>query len=96
MILYGVITETSIGDLFIAGILPGIMIAALLSLTVVLLVLVRPHISPRQRKTIIWSERFRALGAVFPVLVLSFLVLGSIYFGVATPTEAGAVGAAGN
>lgn len=95
MILYGVITETSIGDLFIAGILPGIMIAALLSLTVVLLVLARPHIAPRQQKTIIWPERFRALGAVFPVLVLSFLVLGSIYFGVATPTEAGAVGAAG-
>ena len=95
MILYGVITETSIGDLFIAGILPGILIAALLSLTVMLLVIVRPQIAPRVQQTASWPERLRALGAVIPVLILSFLVLGSIYFGVATPTEAGAVGAAG-
>lgn len=95
MILYGVITETSIGDLFIAGLLPGILIAGLLSLTVVLLVVARPKLAPRLRQTVSWGERFRALNVVFPVLVLAFLVLGSIYFGVATPTEAGAVGAAG-
>ena len=95
MILYGVITETSIGDLFIAGILPGILIAGLLSTTVMLLVLARPQIAPRFRQSTAWSERLRALRAVIPVIALSFLVLGSIYFGIATPTEAGAVGAAG-
>ena len=90
MILYGVITETSIGDLFIAGLLPGILIAALLSLTVVFLVLARPHLAPRHSAKAPLVERLQSLKVVFPVLALSFMVLGSIYFGVATPTEAGA------
>ena len=95
MILYGVITETSIGDLFIAGLLPGILIAGLLSSTVVLLAVSRPQLAPGLSRDWTWSERFVSLRVVFPVLLLSVLVLGSIYFGVATPTEAGAVGAAG-
>ncbi len=95
MIFYGVITETSIGALFIAGILPGIMIAGLLSLTIILLVLYRPEIAPPLTGSVSWAERWRALWVVVPVLFLAFLVMGSIYFGVATPTEAGAVGAAG-
>jgi C4-dicarboxylate transporter DctM subunit len=95
MILYGVITETSIGALFMAGLLPGIMMAALLSLTIILIVLRRPETAPKLTGTVSRAERWRALRAVVPVLMLAFLVLGSIYFGVATPTEAGAVGAAG-
>ena len=95
MILYGVITETSIGALFIAGLLPGMMMAALLSLTVILLVLRRPSLAPPLREAPPLGERLRALRVVIPVLGLAFLVLGSIYFGIATPTEAGAVGAAG-
>ena len=95
MILYGVITETSIGALFIAGLLPGIMMAGLLSLTIILLVLRRPEIAPPMTGTVTWAERWQALWVVVPVLFLAFLVMGSIYFGVATPTEAGAVGAAG-
>ena len=95
MILYGVITETSIGDLFIAGLLPGVLIAGLLSLTVVCLVLARPRLAPRLTERAPLAERIQSLKVVFPVLALSFMVLGSIYFGVATPTEAGAVGAAG-
>ncbi len=95
MILYGVITETSVGDLFIAGLLPGVMIAGLLSATVVLVVLARPRLAPKLAGKAPWSERLQSLRVVFPVLTLSFMVLGSIYFGVATPTEAGAVGAAG-
>ena len=87
MILYGVITETSIGDLFIAGLLPGILIAALLSLTVVFLVLARPHLAPRHSAKAPLVERLQSLKVVFPVLALSFMVLGSIYFGVATPTR---------
>ena len=95
MILYGVITETSIGALFIAGMLPGLMMAALLSLTVVLLVLRNPALAPPVTTIVDRGERWRSLRVVMPVLLLAFLVLGSIYFGVATPTEAGAVGAAG-
>jgi C4-dicarboxylate transporter DctM subunit len=95
MILYGVITDTSVGDLFIAGILPGIMMAVLFSATVLLKVLLRPDLAPPLRERTPWPVKWRSLGSITPVLVLSILVIGSIYAGIATPTEAGAVGAAG-
>jgi C4-dicarboxylate transporter DctM subunit len=95
MILYGVITDTSIGDLFIAGILPGIMMALLFSGTVIIKVLLRPEIAPPLKERTPWPVKWRSLGSIAPVILLSFLVIGSIYAGIATPTEAGAVGAAG-
>jgi C4-dicarboxylate transporter DctM subunit len=95
MILYGVLTETSIGDLFIAGILPGIMMAVLFSATVILKVLWQPALAPPVVERTPWRTKWRSLGAIAPVLVLAVLVIGSIYAGAATPTEAGAVGAAG-
>lgn len=95
MIIYGVITETSIGDLFIAGVLPGLMMASLLSATVILQVLRRPEIAPPLTERAPWPEKWRALGACAPVVVLSVAVIGSIYSGAATPTEAGAIGAFG-
>jgi C4-dicarboxylate transporter DctM subunit len=95
MIIYGVITETSIGDLFIAGVLPGLMMAGLLSATVVLQVLRRPELAPPLTERASWPEKWRALGACAPVVVLSVAVIGSIYSGAATPTEAGAIGAFG-
>ena len=95
MILYGVITETSIGKLFLAGIVPGLMMAALLILTVALQVLWKPEIAPKLPEPANRSERWRALGEVGPVIVLAIGIIGSIYGGIATPTEAGAVGAAG-
>lgn len=95
MILYGVITETSIGALFMAGLLPGIMMAALLSGTIVLMALRRPEMAPRSTERASLGERLHALRVVVPVLALAFAVLGSIYAGIATPTEAGAVGAGG-
>jgi len=95
MILYGVITETSIGKLFLAGILPGLMLAVLLSLVVILQVLHNPKLAPRLPAPAAGGERWRALGAVGPVLLLAVIIIVSIYGGIATPTEAGAVGAAG-
>ena len=95
MILYGVITETSIGKLFLAGIVPGLMMAGLLILTVALQVLWKPEIAPKLPEPADRRERWRALGEVGPVIVLAVGVIGSIYGGIATPTEAGAVGAAG-
>jgi C4-dicarboxylate transporter DctM subunit len=95
MILYGVITETSIGDLFIAGILPGVMMTILFSATVIIKVLLRPQLAPPLKERTAWPEKWRSLGSITPVLLLAFLVIGSIYAGIATPTEAGAVGAAG-
>ena len=95
MIVYGVLTETSIGDLFIAGLLPGLMLSGLLSTTIVLLVLHRPSMAPAVTEPSSLSERMHSLKVVGPVMALASLVLGSIYLGIATPTEAGAVGAAG-
>jgi C4-dicarboxylate transporter DctM subunit len=95
MIVYGVITETSVGDLFIAGILPGLGMAMLLSLTVMVMVWRDPKLAPRIATTVAARERWTSLRSVVPVVVLSVLVLGSIYAGFATPTEAGAVGALG-
>jgi C4-dicarboxylate transporter DctM subunit len=93
-ILYGIITETSVGQLFIAGIIPGIVLAVMLSLTVVLMVLRRPDLAPATAH-VTWSERWQSLGKVWPTAILSVVVLGSIYTGVATPTEAAAIGAGG-
>ncbi len=95
MVLYGVITETSIGSLFIAGIVPGLLMALLLAITVWYQVWRNPAIAPKASSTAIETQRWTSLRSVIPVLVLAVLVLGSIYTGIATPTEAGAVGAVG-
>lgn len=96
MILYGVITETSIGSLFIAGIVPGLLTAVLLVATVMFKVWRDPTIAPRgEELNVSRREKIRSLCAVGPVLTLVIAVLGSIYVGIATPIEAGAVGAAG-
>ena len=94
MILYGVITETSIGKLFIAGILPGIMMAVLLAGLVVIQVLMKPEIAPRVKERPSLQERAGALRESLPIVVIALAVIVSIYTGIATPTEAGAVGAA--
>ena len=95
MILYGVITETSIGALFIAGIVPGLLMAALLSATVIVQVWRKPSLAPRATEAFATRERWTSLRSVIPVMISAVLVLGSIYAGIATPTEAGAVGALG-
>ncbi|MCB1388507.1 MAG: TRAP transporter large permease subunit, partial [Rhodobacteraceae bacterium] len=94
MILYGVITNTSIGALFLAGILPGLMLALLLSLTVVVQVMLRPEDAPKITESVPARERLMATGEAAPIVIISLMVIGSIYAGIATPTEAGAVGAA--
>jgi C4-dicarboxylate transporter DctM subunit len=95
MIVYGVITDTSIGHLFMAGIIPGILLATLMSVTIVVIALRYPDWAPRVAEQPSRKEKWLALGAVAPVLTLTVIVIGSIYAGAATPTEAGAVGAAG-
>jgi C4-dicarboxylate transporter DctM subunit len=95
MVVYGVITDTSVGHLFMAGIVPGILLAALMSVTIVVWVWIKPDWAPAVREVPTRKEKWVALFAVLPVLVLTFIVIGSIYSGAATPTEAGAVGAAG-
>jgi C4-dicarboxylate transporter, DctM subunit len=94
-ILYGLITETSIGALFIAGIIPGILMTGMLSLTVFYLVWRNPSIAPHAADDVAEAERWTSLKSLVPVTLLMIAVLGTIYWGVATPTEAGAVGALG-
>jgi len=95
LILYGVVGDESVGKLFIGGIIPGVVIALMLMIYIWLLSKFRPHVAPRSTERVTWSMRFAALARIWPVVVLILLVLGSIYLGIATPTEAAAVGCMG-
>jgi len=94
-VLYGEMADQSIGKLFIAGIVPGILITVLMMLYVGVLATLRPDIAPRVDSVVTWRERFSALKGVWAAVLLVFLVLGTIYLGIATPTEAAGLGAAG-
>jgi C4-dicarboxylate transporter, DctM subunit len=95
MIIYGILTDTSIGKLFIAGIVPGVMLAFMLSATVIWKVRRNPALAPPLEEAIAPGDLRRALLRLWPVALLAFFVLGSMYGGLATPTEASAVGASG-
>jgi tripartite ATP-independent transporter DctM subunit len=95
LILYGVVGDESVGKLFLAGVVPGVALALLMMGYIFLIAMLRPHLAPRVTEMITWRMRFVSLGRIWPVLVLILLVLGSIYTGIATPTEAAAVGCAG-
>jgi C4-dicarboxylate transporter DctM subunit len=95
MILYGVLTETSIAALFAAGLLPGLMLALMLAGTAIGIALRDPSAAPPTTDRPAPGETMPALVGLLPLLVLIAVVIGSIYGGFATPTEAAAVGAAG-
>lgn len=94
LILYGVITETSIGALFMAGFLPGLLIASLFAITIFIMVKRKPEMAPKINETGNWKEKFISLRSVLPILILLVFVMGSIYSGITTPTESAAIGAA--
>ncbi len=95
-IIYAIFTEQSVGKLFIAGIIPGLITAVIYSLSIILRVRMNPKLAPGIPGASRASARERALALVrtWPVAVLAALVLGGIYSGLFTPTEAGAAGAA--
>ncbi|MDX9871505.1 MAG: TRAP transporter large permease, partial [Clostridia bacterium] len=94
-IVYGISTETSIGKLFIAGIIPGILLMLLYMLTIYILVKRNPNLGPRGPK-FGWGDRISAMrGGLIEVLLIFSLSLGGLFAGWFTPTEAGSVGAAG-
>ena len=95
LILYGVVGDESVGKLFIAGILPGVVLAGLMMGYIFIIGIIQPHKAPRSADDVSWKMRFSALLQIWPVLLLIILVLGSIYTGIATPTEAAAVGCIG-
>lgn len=94
-ILYGEIANQSIGRLFIAAIIPGILVALLMVIYIGILSILKPEAAPRIAISVTWAERFKALRDVWAAILLVMVVLGSIYFGVATPTEAAGLGALG-
>lgn len=91
-IIYGVMTEQSIGKLFAAGILPGILLALLFMLTIYVRVRLNPAIAPRGPKTT-FRERTQSFAGVLEAFIIFGLVMGGLFFGIFTPTEAAAVGA---
>jgi C4-dicarboxylate transporter, DctM subunit len=93
MIIYAVLTDTSVADLYAAGFIPGFMLAGLFSLMVLGLTIWRPHWGgPKQDTSNLWSQRRAGLKHLIPPLGLFLVVVGSIYAGIATPTEAAALG----
>jgi tripartite ATP-independent transporter DctM subunit len=91
-VFYGVVTGESIGKLLISGIIPGIITAISFALALTLIALRRPNMAPRGVRAS-WTERFRSLPGLFWVGMIFIVVLGGIYGGVFTATEAGALGA---
>src|SRR5262245_22501359 len=91
LIVYGALTETSIPQLYLAGFLPGFILAALMMLTVVVACLWKPEWGGRPSKAD-WPARLRSLVDLVPVSVIFLVVIGSIYAGFATATEAAALG----
>ncbi|MEM8986921.1 MAG: TRAP transporter large permease subunit [Pseudomonadota bacterium] len=93
LVIYGILAEVSVAKLFIAGILPGILTALVYAAQIMIRCAVNPALAPKIEEEITWKQRFAALPAVWPLVVLILTIIGSIYTGVATPTEAGALGA---
>ncbi len=94
-ILYGAISGESVGKLFIGGIIPGIVLATMMAAYVYIKVLRNPSLAPREHGEVTFSEKMASLKRLWPVLLLILVVLGTIYTGIATPTEAGAIGVFG-
>ena len=96
MIVYGVAADVSISDLFIAGVIPGILLAALFSGYIVVWSLLHPDQIPARDAQMSFAEKIKESGSLIPVVLLIVAVLGSIYAGIATATEAAGVGVVGS
>lgn len=91
-IIYGEIADESVGALFIGGIVPGVILALMMMTYIAIRVSLKPEIAPATKEIVTWKLRLIALGKIWPGLLLIFSVLGTIYLGVATPTQAAAAG----
>jgi tripartite ATP-independent transporter DctM subunit len=95
MVIYAIMTEQSVGQLLVAGVVPGILTAVVYLVGVYVMVRVRPGLAPPIVEKADPRERWRSLGDIFPVSLLMLLVLGGIYSGLFPPSAAGAAGAFG-
>ena len=91
MIWYALLTDNSVGRLFLAGVIPGVTLAGLFMLVIALIAWLYPQTAPKE-PTVPWKDKVRELVWVGPIGALIIVVLGSIYGGLATPTEAAALG----
>lgn len=92
MVIYGILTQTNIGDLFVAGVVPGLLGVGMYMLAIRFVAARDPSQAPRGERTP-WPERLRALGGVWPFLLLFGLIIGGLYAKLFTPTEAAGMGA---
>ena len=91
-IIYGVLAEESIAQLFLAGVFPGLMLAGLYSLYIIIWSVINPKIAPKTLETYNLSDYIKCFIKLLPIAIIVIVVFGTIYSGVATPTEAAAVG----
>ncbi len=96
MIVYGVAADVSIARLFVAGVLPGIMLMVLFSGYIIVWALLNPDKTPKRERTTTLGEKFYAARFLIPTILLIAAVIGSIYAGIATPTEAAVLGVVGS
>jgi C4-dicarboxylate transporter DctM subunit len=94
-IIYGFITDVSIGALFAAGILPGILLCLVFVLLIITLCQINPKLGPRSDQSFSWKEKIISLRGVWGMLLLFGLVIGGLFFGIFAPSEAAAIGAFG-
>jgi len=94
MIIYGILTEVDVAKLFIGGVLPGLLTIFVYFGVISVVVRVFPKAGPRGEHSS-WRDRFVSLSKVWGVIVLFFIIMGGIFLGVFTPSEAGGIGAAG-
>jgi tripartite ATP-independent transporter DctM subunit len=93
IVVYAILTGTSIGPLLLAGIVPGLVFATLLCLTILITALRRPDLAPRMTERFSLREKLWSLRMVGPLIICVTLIIGGLYAGVFTPTEAGGMGA---
>jgi len=94
-ILYGSLSAVSVAKLFIGGIIPGLVLATMMAIYVLIKVWRNPKLAPKEFENVTWKEKITPLIKLWPAIVLILSVLGTIYTGVCTPTESGAIGVAG-
>src|SRR5690606_15486853 len=92
-VIYAILTQQSIGRLFLAGVLPGLMLTGLFILAITLICWFMPHYGPPGAKTS-FREKLLALAGALPILTIVLLTIGGLYVGLFSPIEAAAVGAA--
>ncbi|HOO40184.1 MAG TPA: TRAP transporter large permease [Syntrophales bacterium] len=93
-IVYSIMTEQSIGKLFMAGVLPGILLSLLFTLAILIWTFLKPEVGPRGPKST-FKEKIASLSGLIETLILFILVMGGLFVGLFTPTEAAGVGALG-